>query len=96
MKFEWDENKNQINKVKHKVSFEKATTIFSDPDALTIFDNAHSDYEERWISLGRANDKNLYVVVFKEISILNEDKIRIISARKANKIEIKTYFEKLN
>ena len=96
MKFEWDENKNQINIVKHKVSFDKATTIFSDPNALTIFDNAHSDFEERWVSLGRANDNNLYVIVFKEISDIDGNRIRIISARKANKTEIKTYFEKLN
>lgn len=74
----------------------KQLQFFLTPDALTIFDKLHSDFKERWVSLGRANDNNLYVVVFKEISENNENKIRIISARKANKIEIKTYFEKLS
>lgn len=95
MKFEWDDNKNQINKIKHKVGFEKAATVFSDFEALTIFDNKHSDEEDRWISLGRANDNNLYVVVFKEINNDQKRYIRLISARKANKVETKVYFDKL-
>lgn len=47
LKFEWDENKNTINKAKHKVSFEEAQSVFYDPD--------HSIYEERFIILGVRN-----------------------------------------
>ena len=34
MKFEWDENKNTINKVKHKISVETASFVFNDPDYI--------------------------------------------------------------
>ncbi len=45
LKFEWDENKNTINKAKHKVSFEEAQSVFYDPDALLIADPDHSIYK---------------------------------------------------
>jgi uncharacterized protein len=90
--FEWDPVKANTNKRKHKVSFELAATIFNDPLALTIFDEEHSKYEERWITLGIAGNSTLLVVVntFREINE-NEILIRIISARKATKNEIKHY-----
>ncbi len=34
MEFEWDEAKNQINQLKHGVSFEEAGTVFYDENAL--------------------------------------------------------------
>lgn len=43
IKFEWDENKNQINQTKHKISFEEATTVFYDKGALVIDDPEHSE-----------------------------------------------------
>ena len=52
IKFEWDENKNTINKKKHNVSFEEAMTVFYDEEALLINDPEHSDEEERFILLG--------------------------------------------
>ena len=42
MKFEWDENKNFINKQKHKISFETAAYIFDDPYYIEMFDFEHS------------------------------------------------------
>lgn len=42
IKFEWDENKNEINKAKHKISFEEAKTVFYDEAALIIDDPEHS------------------------------------------------------
>lgn len=47
--FEWDENKNAINKRKHKVSFEEAKTVFLDYNALYMPDPEHSETEERFI-----------------------------------------------
>lgn len=43
IKFEWDENKNSINKKKHKISFDEAKTVFYDEDALMISDDEHSE-----------------------------------------------------
>jgi len=49
--FEWDEIKEAANMRKHGVSFEFASTVFSDPQLLTIADLAHSESEERWFRL---------------------------------------------
>ena len=49
IKFEWDENKNAINKRKHSISFEEAKTFFYDEEALVIDDPDHSGQEERFI-----------------------------------------------
>ena len=47
MKFEWDENKNLINKKKHKISFETAAYVFDDPYYIEMFDFEHSVDENR-------------------------------------------------
>ena len=62
IRFEWDENKNTINKVKHGVSFEEAATVFYDEEALLIPDTEHSEDEERFIILGLSKLANLLVV----------------------------------
>ncbi len=94
--FEWDPQKAKANIQKHKVSFERACTIFKDPQALSIYDEEHSEKEDRWITLGMDINGNLLVVVhtFDQINE-NSCKIRIISARKATKREIKQYNEGL-
>lgn len=88
--FEWDENKNSINKKKHHISFEEARTVFYDEDALLIDDPEHSETEERFIILGNSYAANLLVVChcYRE----SETVIRIISARKATKNESKQYY----
>ena len=53
--FEWDPEKAEINKRKHNVSFEEAATAFKDPNSLSLFDERHSRFEERWITLGLSN-----------------------------------------
>ena len=45
--FEWDPQKAKINLKKHKVSFERACTVFKDPNALSIYDEEHSEKEDR-------------------------------------------------
>lgn len=87
--FEWDENKNAINKKKHDVSFEEASTVFYDENALLISDPDHSDSEERFIILGMSAAANLLVVChcFRQ----SETVIRIISARKATRTEANQY-----
>ena len=90
--FEWDSVKAQTNLNKHGVSFRLATSVFRDPFALTIFDDEHSDDEERWVTLARAENQQTLVVI--HTTAWNEPveiKVRIISARKANRDEIRDY-----
>ncbi len=92
IKFEWDENKNTVNKLKHKVSFEEASTVFYDDCALVIDDAKHSEREERFIILGMSNRANMLVVC--HCLRHSGSVIRIISARKATKSEEQQYYDK--
>ena len=91
IQFEWDENKNQINRRKHGISFHEAKTVFYDDEALVIDDPEHSQEEERFIILGLSQKTNLLVVChcYRESDAV----IRLISARKATKSETKQYHE---
>lgn len=88
MEFEWDTRKDASNRGKHGITFSEAATIFGDPLELTISDPEHSHQEFRWISLGRSNTGDLLVVSYTE---REENRIRIISARPANRHERRTY-----
>lgn len=87
--FEWDDNKNKTNIIKHNISFEEAKTVFYDENALIINDPEHSSEEERFIILGFSKNANLLVVChcYREADMV----IRIISAREATKNEAKYY-----
>ena len=87
--FEWDKNKNRINQRKHGISFEEASTVFYDEEALLRDDPDHSEEEDRFIILGLSNKTNLLVVC--HCYRASETVIRIISARKATKTESKFY-----
>ena len=86
LEFEWDEKKNAINIRKHNISFEEAATVFSDPNRYEIYDGIHSLAEKRWIVIGLAGF-NMLKVSFTE----RKSRIRVISARKADKDDIKEY-----
>ena len=90
LRFEWDPEKNEINKRKHQVSFEEAQTVFYDEEAKVIDDPEHSADEERFIILGFSKRANLLVVC--HCYRASETVIRIISARKATKTEMRQYF----
>ena len=87
--FIWDEKKARENLEKHKISFEEAQTVFSDPNASMIFDTEHSTDEERFILLVISSGLRLLVVChcYREDDMV----IRIISARKATRNEQKQY-----
>jgi hypothetical protein len=89
--FIWDDKKAEENLKKHKISFDEAQTVFSDPNARMIFDPEHSGDENRFILLGISSGLRLLVVChcYREDDMV----IRIISARKANKNEQKQYGE---
>ncbi len=88
MEFEWDPNKATTNEKKHGISFSEATTVFGDPLELTISDPDHSSGEFRFLSIGESNAGNLLVVFYTE---RKQNRIRIISARKATRQEQKYY-----
>ncbi len=92
--FEWDIRKAKSNFRKHKISFERAATIFRDPNLLSIPDEEHSEAEERWLTMGLDENGILLVIshTFKDFSG-TVYKIRIISARKATATEEKHYEE---
>ncbi len=93
MKFEWDEEKNTLNKVKHKISFELASLVFKDPLALTQF-NSHINNEERWHTIGMVGGEVIVLVVHTHKLEDNKEIIRIISARKATSHERRKYEDK--
>ena len=92
--FDWDPAKAKSNLADHKVSFQLAATVFRDPLALTLFDEAHSENEERWATLGAAENGQYLVVIhtFQQTSS-TEVHIRPISARTATRREIEDYEE---
>lgn len=84
----WDDAKNLANQKKHGVSFEEASRLFtSGAEYLEIFDEDHSDEEERFIAMGPIK-RGVVLVVSTEIG---EDSLRIISARWATKRERTAY-----
>jgi len=84
---EWDENKNEQNKLEHDVGFEDAQYIFTDPERIERFDRSENNtsQEERWQTIGKVG--SVYFVVYTE---RGTDK-RIISARPADKSERRSY-----
>ncbi|MDE6519359.1 MAG: BrnT family toxin [Ruminococcus sp.] len=92
MLFEWDDNKEKINIKKHKISFKIARRVFDDDNRLEIFDDEHSEYEDRYITIGLINDIPMIVMVsYTE----RGERVRIISARKATPQERRQYYESL-
>jgi hypothetical protein len=87
LQFEWNDKKARLNKRKHKLTFEEASTIFGDPLSITIPDTVHSIGEDRFITIGTSINNRLIVVVHIDY----EDTIRIISARRATSNEKKQY-----
>ena len=93
--FEWDTVKARQNVKKHRVTFERAATVFLDANALSLFDDQHGEDEERWITLGLDRTGALLVVchTYREETETSA-RVRLISARKATKNETKKYQRK--
>jgi uncharacterized protein len=87
--YEWDSGKAAANVGKHRVSFEEAASVFLDPAALTFLDPDHSGDEERAITIGRSARYRVLFVAHTE----REDRLRIISARRATSQEQEQYEE---
>ena len=87
MRFTWDRTKERINRRKHGIDFDEATTVFGDALAVTVADPDHSAGEERLVTIGQSSAGHLLVVCHVE----QGDTIRIISARRAATHERQDY-----
>src|SRR5262245_10524321 len=87
LKVTWNSAKERANKRKHRVRFEEAASVFSDPFVAARDDPDHSSYEYRMLALGESSRGRLLVVSYTEY----DDEIRIISARRATRRERQDY-----
>ena len=88
--FQWDEAKAKSNLQKHGISFEEAKSVFFDELAIQFYDDINSQLEEdRFLLLGNSIESNLLTVCHCER--FGGSVIRIISARRATKVESKYY-----
>lgn len=90
IRFEWDDEKNRLNKSKHGVSFEIATQIWNDENYLLIPDAIYEG-EQRWIAIGSVTIMTVLIAVHTSVDARGVETIRIISARRATKQERKRY-----
>ena len=88
MRFDWDPRKAASNDKKHGVSFEEARSVFFDEQALLLEDPQPRREEERFVLLGMSASLRILVVIH---ALRDEDVIRIISARKATRLETREY-----
>lgn len=91
LRFQWDERKAATNRRKHGVSFEEARTVFFDDRAMLISDPNHSQDEDRFVLLGLS--VRLRTLIVCHCYRQDDDVIRIISARPANRAEHQQYEE---
>lgn len=89
MRFDWDEGKAAANLAKHRVSFDEAVEVFSDPNAVGGPDTGHSAEEARFFLIGYTSSRLLFVVFAERYG----DVVRLISARKPTPAERRLYEE---
>ena len=89
--FSWDDAKNDSNLLKHGVSFAAAQLVFDDPLHVTRHDRVENG-EQRWQTVGVAGGVALLLVAHTwRDADSGREQIRIISARRATKLERKVY-----
>ena len=95
--FEWDESKNKTNQTKHSIAFETAAKVFEDEN-LVLLEDRVTDGEVRWHAIGMVEAAVLVVVhvYIEEGENEDDETIRIISAREADKSERGLYFQPPN
>jgi uncharacterized protein len=86
MKFEFDTEKSEANKMKHGIDFLEAQAIWDDPDRLQV--PARTEGEPRWMLIGRVGER-----IWSAIFTLRDDQVRIISVRRSRPMEVERYEE---
>ena len=90
MRFEWDDQKERANIRKHGIDFSTAALVFNDENRIDLYDEIHSESEDRYITIGEVGGITYVVfVVYTE----REDVIRLISARLATESERRLYYD---
>jgi uncharacterized DUF497 family protein len=89
LSFEWDEAKSKQNVRKHGVSFPEAQTVFFDDHAVEFYDDLHSEWENRFLLLGRSSRSRILLICY--CLRAPGSVIRLISARKATSNERRHY-----
>jgi len=87
VQFEWDPDKATANLRRHRVDFSEAAGALEDPLSTTFPDEAHSEQETRFLTIGASHRGRILVVAHTE----RDDTIRIISARRATRREREFY-----
>lgn len=90
--FEWDKYNTVKNWAKHEVRPYEAEEAFSDKSAIILNDDLHSKSEQRYIIIGRTRKHRILYIAF----MIHNERIRVISARNANKKEVIIYEKKVN
>ena len=96
-RYEWDERKNRENQRKHGIGFELAALVFEDENCLVSLDRVDEAGEQRWLALGSVSLEAgtamivLVAYVYREEDRNGEEIIRIISARRAGKNDVRRY-----
>lgn len=92
LEFAWDAAKAAANLTKHGVAFAQAATVLADAQAMTVFDDEHSEFEERWFTLGMDSAGRLLAVSHTYTTTGPASaRVRIISAREATRTERRQY-----
>ncbi len=92
LEFAWDPVKAASNVTKHGVTFAQAATVLLDALALTVFDTEHSEFEERWFTLGTSSEGRLLAVSHTfSATGAGSARVRIISAREGSRHERRQY-----
>ena len=92
--FEWDEEKDEVDRRKHRIGFETAMLVFDDPNCLTFVERVEGG-EERWHAIGAVGGRAIVTVVHTYRPEGSDEIIRIVSARRADPQERKQYVEAL-
>jgi len=99
MRYEWDDRKNRQNQLKHDgIPFEMPALVFMDAACVVVTDRTDASGEQRWHAIGTARIAGEAVAVLLVVHAYGEDidgeeVIRIVSARRAEKHEVRRYRE---
>jgi len=90
IEFEWDEGNYEKNRIKHQVTTQDAEETFADENKIVFLNIKHLDKEERFFLIGNTYTHRLLAIAYTR----RGDKARVISARDANKKEVRIYEER--
>jgi len=91
MLFDWDDKKREKTLIKRRIDFIDAALVWDDPKRQERLDLRHNHDEKRIQTIGKVRFGILFVVYTERINENDQEVIRIISVRKANRKERKEY-----